>query len=73
MLLGKLATEWLDRPAERTRAARAKLSELGITLETEYNTRVSFDFIAIVDVLSSSALVHSLVFEMRIWVDGSEF
>ncbi len=53
MLLGKLATEWLDRPAERTRAARAKLSELGITLATEYNTRVSFDFIAIVDVLSS--------------------
>ena len=57
VLLGKLAREWLDRPAERTRLARAKLSDLGIKLETAYYTRASFDFIAIVEVPSPEALL----------------
>ena len=49
VLLGKLNPEWLTRGEERVASAKAKLSDLGITIDTYYYTQGAYDFVDVVD------------------------
>jgi uncharacterized protein with GYD domain len=49
VLLGSIDTAWVGRHAERTRLAKAKLQDLGITLDAVYYTQGPYDFVDVID------------------------
>ncbi len=57
ILLGTLSTEWAAKHGQRVASARAKLEELGITLEKVYYTQGQFDFVDVVDAPEPEALL----------------
>ena len=57
VMLGTLASDWLDRQQERTDSARSKLKELGVSLEAVYYTQGEFDFVDIVDAPDPEAML----------------
>ena len=57
VLIGTLGAEWATKHQERTDAAKAKLSELGITLESVYYVQGALDFVDVVDAPSSEAIL----------------
>lgn len=57
VLLGTLNPEWASRKAERVDSAKAKMAELGITIESVYFTQGEFDFVDVVDSPDSTAIL----------------
>ena len=68
ILLGTLSTEWAAKHGQRVarfpdklqvrgNRAKAKLEELGITLEKVYYTQGQFDFVDVVDAPEPDALL----------------
>jgi uncharacterized protein with GYD domain len=57
VLLGTLSKEWAERHGERTDKAKAKLKELGITLEAVYYTQGKVDFVDIVEARDAEAML----------------
>ncbi len=57
VLIGTLGAQWAAKQQERTDAAKAKLAELGITLESVYYVQGAFDFVDVVDAPSSEAML----------------
>lgn len=57
VLLGTLGTEWAKRHGKRVESARAKLQQLGITLEAVYYTQGQYDFVDVVDTPEPEALL----------------
>lgn len=57
VLLGTLSAEWAERHGERTDQAKAKLRELGITLEAVYYTQGDVDFVDVVEAPSPDAML----------------
>ncbi len=49
IMLGTISEQWVSKHADRTTRAKAKLQELGITLESVYYTQGAFDFVDTVD------------------------
>jgi uncharacterized protein with GYD domain len=66
VLLGTLNAEWVQRHAERTTDAKAKLQALGITLDAVYYTQGSYDFVDVIDAPSGeAALTFSVWYASR--------
>ncbi len=57
ILLGSLSAEWAAKHKQRVESAKAKLDQLGITLEAAYYTQGQFDFVDIVDAPDPEALL----------------
>lgn len=57
VLLGTLSTDWAARQNTRVESARARMKELGITLEAVYYTQGQFDFVDVVDAPEPEALL----------------
>ena len=57
VLLGTLNADWAARQSERTEAARAKASELGVSIETVYYTHGAYDFVDVVDTKHPEAVL----------------
>ncbi len=57
VLLGNLAADWATKHAERTKAAKAKLKELGIKLVSVQYTQGYYDFVDVVDAPSPEAVL----------------
>ncbi len=57
VMLGTLSADWATRHGERTSKARAKLDELGITLESLYYTQGAYDFIDVADAPDAEAML----------------
>ena len=57
ILLGTLSGEWATKQEKRLESSRAKLEQLGITLEQVYYTQGQYDFVDIVDVPDPEALL----------------
>lgn len=57
VLLGTLSPDWAERHDERTDQAKAKLRELGITLEAVYYTQGDVDFVDVVEAPSPEAML----------------
>lgn len=57
VLLGHLGEGWVSQHDKRVKAARAKLKELGIKLESVYYTQGGYDFVDVVDTSSPEALL----------------
>ena len=49
VLLGQLERDWIERSQERLKSAKAKLGDLGITIEAVYYTQGEFDFVDVVE------------------------
>ncbi len=49
VLLGTIDTAWVSRHAERTMQAKAKLQDLGVTLDAVYYTQGPYDFVDVID------------------------
>jgi uncharacterized protein with GYD domain len=49
VLLGSIDTAWVGRHAERTKLAKAKLQDLGVTLDAVYYTQGPYDFVDVID------------------------
>lgn len=49
IMLGTISEQWVSKHADRTTRAKAKLQELGITLESVYYTQGAFDFVDTVE------------------------
>ncbi len=56
VLLGNLAADWATKHAARTKAAKAKLKELGIKLVYVHYTQGYYDFVDVVDAPSPEAV-----------------
>jgi uncharacterized protein with GYD domain len=50
VLLGTLSTDWAAKQGQRVESAKARLSQLGISLEAVYYTQGQYDFVDVVDV-----------------------
>jgi uncharacterized protein with GYD domain len=57
VLLGKLNPEWFTRSSQRVDAAKAKLSSLGIRLESFYYTQGAYDFVDVVDAADAQSML----------------
>ena len=57
ILLGSLSAEWAAKHSQRVKSAKAKLDQLGITLEAAYYTQGQFDFVDVVDAPDAEALL----------------
>jgi len=57
VLLGTLSTDWAAKHGKRVESAKAKLQELGITLEAAYYTQGQYDFVDVVDTSDPEALL----------------
>lgn len=57
ILLGSLSAEWAAKHGQRVESAKAKLDQLGITLEAAYYTQGQFDFVDVVDAPDPEALL----------------
>lgn len=57
VLLGTLSADWATRHAARTKAAKAKLKELGIALESVHYVQGRYDFVDLVDAPSAEAML----------------
>ena len=57
VLLGNLSPDWTTKHAARTKAAKAKLKELGIKLVYVHYTQGYYDFVDVVDAPSPEALL----------------
>ncbi|MDJ0948479.1 MAG: GYD domain-containing protein [Alphaproteobacteria bacterium] len=57
VMLGTLSGDWATRQKERTGKARAKLEELGITLEALYYTQGTYDFVDVVEAPDAEAML----------------
>ena len=57
VLLGSLNPQWVGRQRQRTNAARAKLKQLGIKLESVYYTQGPFDFVDVVDAPDAASML----------------
>ncbi len=57
ILLGSLSAEWAAKHEQRVKSAKAKLDQLGITLEAAYYTQGQFDFVDVVDAPDPEALL----------------
>jgi len=57
VMLGSLSREWLGKQRDRTKGARKKLDELGITLETLYYTQGEYDFVDVVEAPDAEAML----------------
>jgi uncharacterized protein with GYD domain len=57
VMLGTLSREWLGKQRDRTKGARKKLDELGITLETLYYTQGEYDFVDVVEAPDAEAML----------------
>ena len=57
VLLGTLSSEWTTRQRERVDSAKAKLAELGITMESYYYTQGPYDFVDVVDAPDSESIL----------------
>ncbi len=55
VLLGSLSAEWATRQADRFSSAKAKLDDLGITLESVCYTQGPYDFVDIIDAPDATA------------------
>jgi hypothetical protein len=49
VLVGSIDTAWVGRHAERTKLAKAKLQDLGVTLDAVYYTQGPYDFVDVID------------------------
>lgn len=57
VLLGTLSPEWATKQAARTKAAKAKLEDLGIKLESVYYLQGAYDFVDVVDAPTPEAML----------------
>lgn len=57
VLLGTLSGDWAKKHPKRVESAKAKLKELGITLEAVYYTQGQFDFVDVVETPDPEALL----------------
>ena len=57
VLLGTLGADWATRQKERTDSAKAKLAELGITLESLNYTQGPYDFVDIIEAPNAEAML----------------
>tara|TARA_Y100000031_G_scaffold17212_1_gene17781 strand:+ start:191 stop:532 length:342 start_codon:yes stop_codon:yes gene_type:complete len=57
VLLGKLSSDWVSRQEDRLASAKAKLEELGITIEAVYYTQGAFDFVDIMETSDPTAML----------------
>ncbi len=57
VLLGTLAAEWAARKSERVDSAKAKMAELGITIESVHFTQGEFDFVDVVEAPDPTAIL----------------
>ena len=57
VLLGNMAAEWTTKHVTRTKAAKAKLKELGIKLVSVQYTQGYYDFVDVVDAPSPEAVL----------------
>ncbi len=55
VLLGSLSAEWATRQKDRFSSAKAKLDDLGITLECVCYTQGTYDFVDIIDAPDATA------------------
>ena len=65
VILGNLSADWATKQAARTKAAKAKLKALGITLESVYYTQGHYDFVDVVDAPSAAAMLAFSVWYAR--------
>lgn len=65
VLLGTLSPEWAERHGERTDQAKAKLRELGITLEAVHYTQGEVDFVDVVEAPNPEAMLAFSVWYVR--------
>lgn len=57
VILGSLSDQWATKQTQRTKAAKAKLKGLGITLESVYYTQGFYDFVDVVDSPTPEAML----------------
>ncbi|MDP6068733.1 MAG: GYD domain-containing protein [Alphaproteobacteria bacterium] len=57
VLLGKLSSDWMTRQEERLAGAKAKLADLGITIDAVYYTQGEYDFVDIMDAPDATAML----------------
>jgi uncharacterized protein with GYD domain len=57
LLLGTLGTDWAAKHGRRVESSKAKLAELGITLEAVYYTQGQYDFVDVVEAPEPEALL----------------
>ena len=68
VILGTLSADWATRQAERVESAKAKLTELGITLESFYYTQGPYDFVDVVDAPDSESILA-----FSVWYAGKGY
>ena len=68
VILGTLNSDWATRQGERVESAKAKLTELGITLECYYYTQGPYDFVDVVDAPDSESILA-----FSVWYAGSGY
>lgn len=56
VLLGKLSSEWANKP-ERITKSKKKIKELGIKLVSVFYTQGAYDFVDVVEVKETSAIL----------------
>lgn len=57
IILGTLSSDWATRQGERVGSAKAKLAELGVTLECYYYTQGPYDFVDVVEAPDSESIL----------------
>ena len=57
VLLGKLSSDWMLRQDERLAGAKAKLKDLGITIEAVYYTQGEYDFVDLMEAPDAAAML----------------
>lgn len=65
VLLGTLTVEGATRWSERLESSKAKLAQLGITLESVYFTQGAYDFVDVVDAADPEAILAFSVWYVR--------
>jgi len=68
VMLGTLSREWLGKQRDRTKGARKKLDQLGITLETLYYTQGAYDFVDVVEAPDAEAMLA-----FSVWYAGQGY
>lgn len=57
VLLGTVSADWATKHGARTKAAKAKLKDLGIKLESVYYVQGPYDFVDVVDAPTPEAML----------------